>query len=186
MNLYSPYRNNPETRIDWDGFKSTVYLECTSIQQKGLGYVGAKHCSVVVCCDQTKTCTRLELTGGNDASGHAAKDEKNLPYPLPPASKWGWDRFTVDSPGLRHPEDIVGDSCCGVANALINNFRKSIPPPYGALGDNSNRFAHWLLNSGSFDAGDPYPWYPTGAVGWSYGPGYSPGGGPFNGWPTDD
>lgn len=144
--------SNPMLNFDPKGLMTTV--RCGEVMS------GGYHCAVVAECPKTGEKVRFEIGGGGNGTWQRLFGGKIPPKSAMPASP-------EPSNGEReyHADCSTGDGSCGSCRQL-ECFKKmqeqNNPPPYYALWQNSNTYAHHLLTQ----CACKLDFNPSGAVAW--------------------
>jgi hypothetical protein len=136
---------------------------------------GGVHCQVIAKCSRTGQTQTFQIGGPAGAT-----EWQKLWYGLIPP-KADPNAIPADLPAANQTDYATtcsADDCdCKALQCLQKAFRDTNPPRYYALWQNSNSFAHSLLNQCGCGI-NPFPWFhttkdgpmytttPRGAVGW--------------------
>jgi RHS repeat-associated protein len=160
VNTYTYVLDNPVSGIDPEGLTTTVTVRCGRLAPSMGGSVGSVHCEVVAYCDKTGERLAFGIGGGGNGIWQRLFGGKTPPK-YPASSQ---PRGVTPDPGQKEYAATCGNEAdCGCPNmkCLKSTFANVTPPPYYALWQNSNSFAHFLLNQ----CGCSSP-RPSGAVAW--------------------
>jgi hypothetical protein len=168
VNTYAYVTDAPTSLIDSTGLATTVTVRCGPVLS------GAVHCEVTARCTKTGESKSFQIGGPAGATSW-----QKLWYGLiPPKSPIPNPSVSPASDQTDYAASCGGDDCnCSAFRCLQKSFNNATPPPYYALWQNSNSFAHSLLNTcgcsvnpfvlGIAPKGGPmYGTSPRSAVGW--------------------
>lgn len=163
VNTYAYVLDDPIMGLDSTGLTTTVTVRCGLLGASQGGSLGGVHCEVVAYCDKISQRLAFGIGGGGNGIFGRLFGGSIPPKYLPGEQPRG--------PGLDPGQTQYAASCgqegsCGCPNmtCLKNAFTSTTPPPYFALSQNSNTFAHSLLSQCGCSLGMT----PSGAVAWPY------------------
>jgi RHS repeat-associated protein len=160
LNLYAYVENRPASLTDSSGLSAYLYCEQIPSTRGGnaIGFLGlllsgARHCYIRVICPGKYDAT-LELYGPQPGAPNG-RPQMNLPNPERNAKA---EMHTI------YPRNPDNAECCKLENALVLQFNlHQPPPPYNALGPNSNTFAAEIIK-----AAGGITHFPGSAIGFNY------------------
>jgi hypothetical protein len=144
---YAYALGDPISKMDPTGLATSVTVRCGPVLS------GAVHCQVIATCSKTGETQSFQIGGPAGANDWQKlwsglippKADPNSIQPKLPAAN------QTDYSASCH-----GDDCgCKALKCLKTAFQNAQPPPYYALWQNSNTFAHSLLSQCSCSI-DPY------------------------------
>lgn len=158
LSTYGYANQNPLLFIDPSGLKTTVTVRCGSLPASMGGSSGGVHCEVVAICDKTGESTAFGIGGGGNGIWERLFGGKIPPKyqnPAPPRPGAGIDQYSASC-------GSEGECGCATMDCFKNMQAANTPPPYYAVWQNSNSYAHTLLSQ----CGCTLNTSPSGAVGW--------------------
>lgn len=109
------------------------------------GSSGGVHCEIVATCDKSGESVAFGIGGGGEGVwdrlvGGKTPPKYENPAPPLPAPGMGVSEYSTSC-------GAESDCDCETLNCFQRLHGGATPPPYYALWQNSNTYAHWLLTS---------------------------------------
>ena len=133
---------NPVNFVDPLGLRTTVVVRCGFLGSGVGGSSGAVHCEIVASCDATGETIATGIGGGGNTIW------SRLFGGFTPPKDWNPQTGIPSSRGA-YPTSCQPEpqNACPVMDRLRASFENDTPPPYYALWQNSNTYAHRTLEN---------------------------------------